>query len=75
MISVWKGIFGTRTIQNMTKIRCVIQENARYCNGKWDFTAAQEAVTRDVEFFFACKYMYVGNRLFYSCGLSSLAFE
>ena len=51
MISVWKGIFGTRTIQNMTKIRCVIQENARYCNGKWDFTAAQEAVTRDVEFF------------------------
>ena len=59
MISVSNGIFGIRTIQNMTKIRCVIQENARYCNGKWDFTAAQEAVTRDVEFFFACKGAFI----------------
>ena len=55
MIRVWKGIFGIRTIWNMTKIRCVIRKNTRYRNGKRDFTAAREAVTRDAEFFLACK--------------------
>ena len=35
----------------MTKIWCEIRENARYGNGKRDFTAAREAVTRDAGIF------------------------
>lgn len=40
ILRVWKDIFG---IPDLTKIRYRIRENARYLNGKQDFTATWEA--------------------------------
>ena len=44
---VWKGIFG---IRNLTKIRCRIQENAKYLGGKRDSPKfrAREVMTTQI---------------------------
>ena len=42
---VWKGIFG---IQNLTKIRCRIQENPKYLGRKRDLTATREACFTEI---------------------------
>ena len=57
VVRVWKGILG---IQDLTKIRCRIRENAKDLDGIRDLTATREARfakirARDAGFLPACR--------------------